>query len=103
MPVAINDKTGEVLALDGQGKWVPATRAKNPQTGEELYLDGSEWKTLNMPKPDPYKGMGLPDIQKKYQAAVVQLDGMLKERPNLVMLLVLNQSILWKFLTCSEP
>lgn len=69
MPVAINDKTGEVFTLDQGGKWQAAKRAKNDQTGEEYYLDGTEWKTLNLPKPDPYKGMGLPDIQKKYQSA----------------------------------
>lgn len=67
MPVAINDKTGEVFTLDQSGKWQPAKRAKNDQTGEEYYLDGNEWKTLNLPKPDPYANLSAEEIQKRYQ------------------------------------
>lgn len=67
MPVAINDKTGEVFTLDQGGKWQPAKRAKNEQTGEEYYLDGSEWKALDVPKPDPYAKLSTEEIQKRYQ------------------------------------
>lgn len=67
MPVAINDKTGEVFTLDQGGKWQPAKRAKNDQTGEEYYLDGGEWKTLNVPKPDPYANLSTEEIKKRYQ------------------------------------
>jgi hypothetical protein len=45
MPVAVNDK-GEYLTLDQQGQWSPAMIADNPQSGEKLFLDGSEWKPL---------------------------------------------------------
>lgn len=41
--VAINKQTGEILILDEEGKWSPAPRATNPQTGEQLYSDGSQW------------------------------------------------------------
>lgn len=66
MPTAYNEKTGEILVLGADGQWSPPKTAKNPQTGEELYLDGSEWK----PKParkDPFANMSLEDIQKRYQ------------------------------------
>lgn len=43
---AYNDKTGEVLVLDGTGNWVKPQMAENPQTGEKLYLDGADWKPL---------------------------------------------------------
>lgn len=50
MPYAFNEKTGEVQTLDLEGQWTPAKRARNEQTGEELFLDGQEWKPLPAPK-----------------------------------------------------
>jgi hypothetical protein len=52
MPTAINEDTGEIFTLDQSGKWQPAKRAKNDQTGEEFYLDGTEWKTAPLSKKD---------------------------------------------------
>lgn len=46
MPVAVNPKTGEVLTLGPDGQWAPPKMASNPETGEKLFLDGSEWKPL---------------------------------------------------------
>ena len=46
MPTAYNEKTGEILTLGADGQWVKPQMAENPQTGEKLYLDGSEWKKL---------------------------------------------------------
>lgn len=43
MPLARNPKTGEVLYLTDQGQWEPSKRATNPQTGEELVFDGKGW------------------------------------------------------------
>jgi hypothetical protein len=44
--VAFNRQTGEVLVLSPQGEWAPATRARNPQTGVELFYDGSAWQPM---------------------------------------------------------
>ena len=44
--VAINRQTGEILILNPAGKWAPATRARNPQTGEELFNDGAMWRPV---------------------------------------------------------
>ena len=45
-----SDGQGNWLALDSNGEWKPATRARNPETGAELILDGAEWKPLPAPK-----------------------------------------------------
>lgn len=67
MPTAYNEKTGEILVLGGDGQWSAPKTAKNPQTGEELYLDGNEWKPSPAKKPDPYAKLPLEEIQKRYQ------------------------------------
>lgn len=57
--VAINRQTGEILVLNPAGEWAPATRARNPQTGEELFNDGAVWRpvpTPEAPRP-PDEGM----------------------------------------------
>jgi hypothetical protein len=48
--VAINRQTGEILVLSPAGEWSPATRARNPQTGEELFNDGSGWRPVPAPE-----------------------------------------------------
>lgn len=58
--VAINRETGEVLVIGNDGQWQPAQRARNPQTGQELYNNGSQW--LPMPqaqRPEPTTGESL--------------------------------------------
>jgi hypothetical protein len=45
MPLA-SDGKGNFLTLGQDGQWAPATRARNPETGSELILDGAEWKPL---------------------------------------------------------
>lgn len=44
--VAINPATGEIRVLSAAGEWEPAQRAQNPQTGAELYFDGSAWQPV---------------------------------------------------------
>lgn len=56
MPTAFNKETGELLVVDQAGKWAKPTMAKNPQTGEQIYLDGSEWKPV--PLTDAEEGAG---------------------------------------------
>lgn len=46
MPIAYNKETGEILTLGDDGKWAPPKMAQNPETGQKLFLDGSEWKPL---------------------------------------------------------
>ena len=57
--VAINRETGEILVLNPAGEWAPATRARNPQTGEELFNDGAVWRPVPRPEParPPDEGM----------------------------------------------
>ena len=58
--VAINRETGEILIVDPEGKWVPAPRAVNPQTGEQLYSDGSRWLAVPAaPQPERTAGESL--------------------------------------------
>jgi hypothetical protein len=58
--VAINRETGEILIVDPEGKWVPAPRAVNPQTGEQLYNDGSRWLAVPAaPQPERTAGESL--------------------------------------------
>lgn len=45
MPIA-SDGKGNYLSLNPDGEWVPAQRARNPETGQELILDGQEWKPV---------------------------------------------------------
>ena len=47
--VAINRETGEILVVGPDGQWSPAPRAVNPQTGEQLYNDGSRWVAVPVP------------------------------------------------------
>lgn len=54
--VAINPTTGEIRVLSAAGQWEPAQRARNPQTGAELYHDGASWQPV--PKPRPADTMG---------------------------------------------
>jgi hypothetical protein len=44
--VAFNPETGEVLVLGRDNAWQPAERARNNETGQEIYHDGNEWKPL---------------------------------------------------------
>ena len=55
--VAINRETGEILVVGADGQWQPAQRARNPQTGQELYNDGSQWLPTPQP-PQPPRGVG---------------------------------------------
>ncbi|APT57777.1 hypothetical protein RGI145_12310 [Roseomonas gilardii] len=48
MPIA-SDGKGNWLSLNDGGEWVAATRARNPETGAELILDGQDWKPLPAP------------------------------------------------------
>lgn len=48
--VAINRATGEILVVTPQGEWAPATRARNPQTGEEIFNDGTTWRPVPQPE-----------------------------------------------------
>jgi hypothetical protein len=50
MPIALNEKTGEVLRLDEAGQWVPTKIAENPETGEKLALDGASWVPVKKPE-----------------------------------------------------
>ncbi len=54
--VAINPTTGEIRVLSAAGQWEPAQRARNPQTGAELYHDGASWQAV--PKPQPANTIG---------------------------------------------
>lgn len=56
MPTAFNEQTGELLVLDSSGKWTKPTVAKNPQTGETLYHDGSDWKPIPLDKKEAARG-----------------------------------------------
>jgi hypothetical protein len=49
MAIAVND-AGDVLT-DASGSWKPATRAVNDKTGETLALDGNAWKPTATSKP----------------------------------------------------
>jgi hypothetical protein len=40
------DGQGNFLTLSADGQWVPAKRAKNPETGTEMVQDGDQWKPL---------------------------------------------------------
>lgn len=48
MPIAVNDKTGEVIYLDKSGEWKPSRIAENPQTGQKLAWDGQKWQPVNI-------------------------------------------------------
>lgn len=51
MPVAYNEKTGEAVALAPSGEWAPTKIAENPQTGERLAFDGTDWVSVGSQKP----------------------------------------------------
>lgn len=53
MPIAVNKQTGEAMFLDQAGQWKPARIAKNPETGETLAWDGSEWQPVKAQKSAP--------------------------------------------------
>jgi len=53
MPLAVNEKTGAVQFLDGDGKWQAAQVSVNPQTKEMLAFDGKDW----LPVPATGKGV----------------------------------------------
>jgi hypothetical protein len=58
--VAINRETGEILVVGPDGQWSPAQRAVNPQTGEQLYNDGSRWLAVPAaPQPERTAGESL--------------------------------------------
>lgn len=58
--VAINRETGEILVLSPEGQWQPAQRARNPQTGAEVYSDGRQWLPVpQAPQPAPTTGESL--------------------------------------------
>lgn len=44
--VAMNRETGEIVVLSQEGQWEPARRARNPQSGKELFFDGREWRDV---------------------------------------------------------
>ena len=44
--IAINPETGEMLVISPQGQWVPPQRARNPETGAEVFYDGTEWRPV---------------------------------------------------------
>jgi hypothetical protein len=41
--VAINRETGEILVVNQDGAWEPARRARNPQSGQEIFFNGRDW------------------------------------------------------------
>jgi hypothetical protein len=58
--VAINRETGEILVVGEDGQWKPAQRARNPQTGEEIFNDGTQWKPIPAaPQPQRTAAEGL--------------------------------------------
>lgn len=46
--IAVNKRTGEVLALDAGGQWKPAQVARNPQTGQSVAFDGNAWVPVDV-------------------------------------------------------
>jgi len=65
--VAINRATGEILVLSQGGEWEPARRARNPQSGAELFFNGREWAPVPAaPKrgtsPGRAFGLGVRDV-----------------------------------------
>lgn len=46
--IAVNKRTGEVLALDAGGEWKPAQVARNPQTGQSVAFDGNAWVPVDL-------------------------------------------------------
>lgn len=46
MPIAHNAETGETLYLTPDGQWENARVAENPETGDQMAFDGSEWKPI---------------------------------------------------------
>jgi len=44
--VAFNPETNEILVFGKDNAWQPAQRARNNETGQEIYYDGNEWKPL---------------------------------------------------------
>lgn len=56
MKIAVNPETGEQIVLQG-GKWVPLQVAENPETGERLGLVDNQWQPLPAAEPkQPYQG-----------------------------------------------
>ena len=55
--VAINRETGEILVVGPDGQWSPAQRAVNPQTGEQIYNDGTRWVPVPA-APQPERSAG---------------------------------------------
>lgn len=57
--VAVNPQTGEILVLSPAGQWAPAQRARNPETGQELFYDGQGWRDVPAPPQPPRQRDGL--------------------------------------------
>lgn len=53
---AINRETGEILVRQGD-QWQPAQRARNPQTGAEVFFDGTDWRLVPT-APQPARTVG---------------------------------------------
>ena len=53
MPIATDPNTNQTLFLDTSGQWVPAQTADNPQTGEKLAFDGTQWVAVKAPESEP--------------------------------------------------
>lgn len=63
MPSAFNKDTGELLVVDQTGKWAKPVMAKNPQTGEHIYLDGNEWKPVPLTGDEEGAGLAASALQ----------------------------------------
>jgi len=48
MPTVFNGETGKLLVLDKKRQWAAPKRAKNPESGDEMYYDGEDWKPVPM-------------------------------------------------------
>ena len=53
---AINRETGEILVRQ-RDQWQPAQRARNPQTGAEVFFDGTDWRPVPT-APQPARTVG---------------------------------------------
>jgi len=56
MPTVFNGETGKLLVLDKKRQWAAPKRVKNPESGEELYHDGDDWKPVPMTDLQTKKG-----------------------------------------------
>ena len=76
MVTAVND-AGDVVVLGQDGAWTPAPRARNPDTGAEVYHDGQDWqpmpKAAAAPPPrDPMAAFQPPDLDVTADPAAAQ-------------------------------